>query len=393
MPDKDVRRRPRNWPGFGGDEASRSIIALSRLEDMTRLVSEWVWETDVEGGLSFVSERALEVLGLHPVQMCGKTFANLGRFIDGADGVGEPDWRHPFRDKVFEMPDSAGRTKRFLISGIPVFNKKTWEFLGAYGVSEDVTARDAMIRELGEAREIAEAANKAKSEFLTSMSHELRTPLNSILGFGQVLEMDENTPLTEMQARAVRRIIQGGDHLLNLINDILDLSRIEAGRPDLEIVTFPPHNEIHECLSLVTNLAEDQGVVIEDRTAGKNLPLLRADALRFRQVLLNLLSNAIKYNRQGGSVTVDHQETNDAMVRFSVTDTGAGMSKKNMETLFVAFNRLGRESSSIEGTGIGLTISRGLVHAMGGRIGVESEVGEGSRFWIDLPAATAATDD
>lgn len=388
MNDDKFKRRPRNWPTFSGEDSARASEALSRLEDMTRLVSEWVWETDVDGGLIFVSERALEVLDFHPVQMCGKSFAELGRFIDGAGGVDEPDWRQPFRDKKFEMLDAAGQTKRFLISGIPCFDKQTWNFLGAYGVAEDVTARDAMIRELAEAKEIAETASKAKSEFLTSMSHELRTPLNSILGFGQVLQMDVKTPLTEMQARAVRRIIQGGDHLLKLINDILDLSRIEAGRVDLEIANFPPRDDIRECLSLVASLAEDRGVTINDRTIGKSLPLLRADGLRFRQVLLNLFSNAIKYNRQGGAVSIDSQETDDGMVRFIVADTGLGMSKESQQQLFTPFDRLGRETSNIEGTGIGLVISRELVHAMGGRIGVESEVGKGSRFWIDLPSAT-----
>ena len=235
------------------------------------------------------------------------------------------------------------------------------------------------------AKDEAEAANRAKSDFLSSMSHELRTPLNAILGFAQVLEIDD---LTEDQIDSVQTIRRSGQHLLQLINEVLDLARIEAGKLDLSIENVDLADIFNGCGSLIGPLAEGRGVTMAVER-GPGAGAVRADSTRLKQVLVNLMSNAVKYNRQGGSVTVRSALTPSGRVRVTVADTGEGIPTERLGQLFTPFSRLGVEATDTEGTGIGLVISKRLIEAMDGQIGVETRVSAGSTFWIELPAAEA----
>jgi len=245
------------------------------------------------------------------------------------------------------------------------------------------------ITDLKKAQEAAEQASRAKSLFLSSMSHELRTPLNSILGFGQILETDGDEPLSEDQQESLGHILRGGQHLLNLINEVLDLSRIETGQVEVSIEDVNVAEIVSQCRAMAETLAKDREIDIavvfndlEDR-------MIRADTTRLRQVLLNLLSNAIKYNRQSGSVTIASELQSDRKLRISISDTGGGIPYDVQHQVFEPFERLNAENTGIEGTGIGMTISKMLIDLMDGSIGFESEVGVGSKFWVELSMSDA----
>lgn len=234
------------------------------------------------------------------------------------------------------------------------------------------------------ARDEAERANQAKNEFLSRMSHELRTPLNAILGFGQLLAADDLPP---KRRQGVNHILQAGHHLLDLINEILDISRIESGNLHLSLDITPVWQIVGEAMDLVQPVADKNGIRLVNLIPEVAPWNLIADRQRVRQVLLNLLSNAVKYNRPDGTVTLTAESNSEHhTVRLAVRDTGYGLSEADMARLFIPFERLGAVKTKIEGTGIGLVLSRQLILAMGGRIGVESEVGVGSTFWIELPA-------
>ncbi len=257
------------------------------------------------------------------------------------------------------------------------------------GVCWDVTERartEAALRD----KETAERASRAKSEFLSRVSHELRTPLNAILGFAQILEIDRKAPLNPTQHEWVRQIMTAGRHLLALINDVLDLSRIEAGADTLNIRPTALAPVIEASMALVAGQASARGITVQGPTAATALPDVWVDATRLQQVLLNLLSNAVKYNRDGGRIEVAVSGAQAGMVAISVHDTGTGMNEQQVAQLFQPFNRLGRETQAIEGAGIGLAITQRLVEQMGGSLTVHSEAGIGSAFTVVLRAAAGA---
>ncbi|MEX2658147.1 MAG: ATP-binding protein [Acidimicrobiales bacterium] len=233
-----------------------------------------------------------------------------------------------------------------------------------------------------EAQEAAEAANRSKSEFLSRMSHELRTPLNAVLGFGQLLELEE---LDENQRDAVGHILKAGRHLLDLINEVLDISRIETGDLALSPEPVLAADLVQEAVDLIGPLAGQHGIQLVVDRSGASDSYAFADRQRAKQVLLNLLSNAVKYNRPKGTVAVSCQQVAGARVRISVTDTGTGIPAERLGLLFVPFERLGAEHTGVEGTGIGLALSKRLAEAMGGTLDVASTLGEGSTFTLELP--------
>jgi PAS domain S-box-containing protein len=251
----------------------------------------------------------------------------------------------------------------------------------------DVTERRAAEEALREAKELAESASRAKTEFLSRMSHELRTPLNAILGFAQLMSTFDQDTLTPAHHENLGYIMTAGWHLLELINEVLELSRIEAGRLKLESRTVELPEVAAECVQLITPAAEGRAIqIINSLSLGAPLPV-QADLTRLKQVLMNLLSNAVKYNREGGRVTLSTVASAAGRVRVNVTDTGHGIAPEQQGLLFQPFERLGAERSGVEGTGIGLAISRRFVNLMGGSIGVDSTPGQGSTFWFELPAA------
>jgi signal transduction histidine kinase len=247
-------------------------------------------------------------------------------------------------------------------------------------VSDTVGAEEA----LAAAKEEAERANAAKSEFMSRMSHELRTPLNSVLGFAQILQMELQS---SDDLELADHIYRSGQHLLTLINEVLDISRVESGNIGLTPESVNLHKVLSECLDIIGPQAKERGVDIGfDDSFDYSV---HADHLRLKQVILNLLSNAIKYNRSHGSVTIQCKLRGNT-VRFSVSDTGFGIAPDLRERLFTAFDRLDAEARGIEGTGLGLTLSKTLVEAMGGTLGFETEVDAGSTFWFELPISNSA---
>jgi signal transduction histidine kinase len=251
------------------------------------------------------------------------------------------------------------------------------------------TQLEASNRELLAASREAESANRAKSEFLSNMSHELRTPLNAIIGFGQLLANDAMPPASPERNRGfVKHIVDAGNHLLTLINEVLNLAQVESGRLSISLEPVELREVLEECHALTRTASALRGIrlVFPLETALR----VNADRTRLKQVLLNLLSNAVKYNRDHGAVIVECAPGDEGRVRLSIQDTGDGLAPDQLRQLFQPFNRLGRDAGGIEGSGIGLVLTRRLVELMGGTIGVHSSPGTGSTFWIDLRGAEPA---
>ncbi len=258
----------------------------------------------------------------------------------------------------------------------------------------DITERKRAEQEVSDAKTEAERANQAKNEFLSRMSHDLRTPLNAILGFAQLLETERLKP---DQHEGVQLILRGGKHLLELINEVLDITRIETGQLSLSPQPVDVRDVVEHAVALISPLATDRRIALDIADVPKPGWAVIADRQRLTQVLLNLLSNAIKYNKRKGRVTVAFEKKAGRRLRITVTDTGAGIPPDKLKRLFTPFERLGAEATAIEGTGLGLALSRGLTAAMGGSLGVASRVDRGSTFWVefalaDRPCAVARDD-
>jgi signal transduction histidine kinase/CheY-like chemotaxis protein len=251
-------------------------------------------------------------------------------------------------------------------------------------LNSEIYERRRMEVDLLAAKLRAEQANKSKSAFLSHLSHELRTPLNSILGFSELLEHDTN--LSGHQREQMRYVYRAGNHLLDLVNDVLDLATIDSGKLSLNVVKVKMTDIVNECQALIRYLAEEKEVKLEFNTEAIEALVIEVDPKRIKQILLNLFSNAIKYNKRKGVVQFTaHVEKH--CLAFSVTDTGKGISEEAMKDIFSPFDRVGQENSNIEGTGIGLTITKRLVEMMQGELEVESSEGVGTVFTVRLPIA------
>jgi PAS domain S-box-containing protein len=252
-------------------------------------------------------------------------------------------------------------------------------------VTRDVTGQAALEEDLRMAKLAAEQANEAKSEYLSRMSHELRTPLNAILGFAQLLDLDD---LADQQRDNLGHIMSGARHLLSLINEVLDIAAIEAGRLSLSLEPVALAEVAAETVSLIRPLADQHQIALTGPNVSCGTHVL-GDRQRLKQVLLNLLSNAVKYNREGGSVQLDCEPVPEGRLRIKVTDTGLGIPPEAVGRLFIPFERVASQPSRIEGTGLGLPLSKRLAEAMGGTLELVSAPQQGSTFWIELPLAEA----
>jgi len=308
-------------------------------------------------------------------------------------GICYPDMITPYASQ--DLPLARARRGE-VVDGAELFIKQSGIFVsvngrplrddagdvkGGVAVVRDITANKRAEEMLMRTKEEAERANRAKSEFLSRMSHELRTPLNSILGFAQILEMGS---MRSEQKDSVEQILKGGQHLLSLINEVLDIARIEAGKLALSPEPILVREAVDEALDLVSPLADRRQITISKAVSEAWGWFIQADRQRLRQVILNLLSNAIKYNQEGGKVVLSCDADTMDQLRIEVSDTGPGIPQNKIGLLFSPFERLGAEETGIEGTGVGLALSKKLVQSMGGRIGVRSELGVGSTFWVEF---------
>ena len=295
----------------------------------------------------------------------------------------------------YELTARARGGKQTVVSyNATTFYDRDRTLQGVFAAARDVTERNRLDQvlleknvELESAKSVAEQANLAKSDFLSSMSHELRSPLNAILGFAQLMESDPQSP-TPSQKESIAQILDAGWHLLNLINEILDLAVIESGTVSLSGESVSLDEVMLECRAMMEPQAHQRGVSMTFPHFD-NPCFVSSDRTRLKQILINLLSNAIKYNTAQGTVVVDYTVSDPDRIRINIKDTGAGLPPEKLAQLFQPFNRLGQEAAGEEGTGIGLVVTKRLVELMGGAIGVDSTVGAGSVFWIELISAAA----
>jgi PAS domain S-box-containing protein len=334
-----------------------------------------------------------ELLGLSRDQLIGKNDYDL--FSEpAADAFTAKDREVLASGGVVDIPeeplDTARNGTRLLHTRKVAIRGENGEPLYLLGISDDITERRAAERAADAARADAERANHAKSEFLSRMSHELRTPLNAVIGFAQLLQLD---PLEDQQRESVEQILKAGRHLLGLINEVLDIARIEAGTMTMSLEPVHLGSVIAEALSLISPLADDAGVtLVADPSEFGDLHV-QADQQRLKQVLINLLSNAVKYNRRGGEIAVECRPLGGERIEVAVADTGHGLTPEQLERLFEPFERLGAERTAVEGTGLGLPLSRRLMEAMGGAMAAESEPDAGTTLRIVLDVAAGPVDD
>ena len=363
-------------------ESQRKLTAALETNQLIMDNSQDVICTIDEGGRFVTMNEASENLwGYTPDELIGRRYMELVHPEDQA--ATERTAADIFANG--KVVDFVNRYVRKDGSVVSVLWSASWSASKKmlFCVAHDITERTRIEAALREAKDEADRANHAKSEFLSRMSHELRTPLNAILGFGQLLE--RQNPTVQQRAR-VEHITSAGRHLLNLINEVLDISRIEAGHLQLSVEPVAVADVLDEALALMRPLAAAREMKISvDAQLDKDLHVI-ADRQRLKQVLLNLLTNAVKYTAVGGSIGVVLDRSQSTNTRLVVTDTGAGIGPEKLARLFTPFDRLGAEQSGVEGTGLGLALCQRLMHAMGGDIGVHSLVGKGSAFWIELPS-------
>ncbi len=288
---------------------------------------------------------------------------------------------HHIRALAMVLRDAEGVAERIVGTN--------WDITESRLMAEALSAeKERLLEALAKwtaAKQAADEANRAKSEFLMVMSHELRTPLNGVLGFGQLLEGERFGPLNVKQREFVEAVLSSGTHLLGLIDEVLELSKIEAGKVTVSMERVDILPVMKSVAATLTQSAERQQVTLDAGNFGRSMPAVHVDRLRLAQALINLGSNAIKYNRPGGKAIFSYQERDDRSVRISVTDTGIGIPDERKHELFQPFSRLDAGKRAIEGTGVGLALTRRLVELMGGRVGFSSREGVGSCFWIDMP--------
>jgi PAS domain S-box-containing protein len=351
-----------------------------------------IMTTDPQGIITDVNKQMEALTGCTRDELIGAPFKNYFTDPDRA----EASIKQALTEgKVtnYELTARSRDGKETVVSyNATTFYDRDRKLQGVFAAARDVTESKRLDRvlqernvELQSAKVLAEKANLAKSDFLSSMSHELRSPLNAILGFAQLMESESPAP-TPSQKESIAQIQQAGWHLLNLINEILDLAKIESGKLSLSLESVSLAEVMLECQGMIEGQAQKRGIKMTFHRFDASC-FVHADRTRLKQILVNFLSNAIKYNREWGTVEVTISAPSQERIRVSIEDTGAGLTPEKLGQLFQPFNRLGQEAGGEEGTGIGLVVAKQLIELMGGVIGVESAVGVGSVFWFELMAA------
>ncbi len=382
-------------------------IARTRYEDISRLVSDWLWECDADLRLTYTTPRISHYLGLHPAQLNGRYLLDLGHFTNEANNATTADVpgasdsaivppefaaNTPFRDQLFRLSPESGQTRLFRMSGVPRFDDTTGAFLGYRGSARDITDLHSRESALVQAKEEAELANRTKTEFLANMSHELRTPLNAIIGFSEIIGGELFGAINNPRyLQYVGDIHESAAHLLTVINDILDVSRAEAGRLELTEGLVDLHQAIAASIRLVAERASQGSVNIDTQIS--TVPVIAADERKIKQLLHNLMSNAVKFTPPGGRVTVTAQTLPCGDIEIAVADTGIGMSADQIATALIPFGQVDSALNRVyEGTGLGVPLSKALVELHGGSLKIASTPGQGTMVTVTLPANRAKQD-
>jgi PAS domain S-box-containing protein len=367
-----------------------------RSEDYSALLDgapDAIVVVDEHATIRFVNRRTVELFGWDAEELVGRPIEVLvpdrfhGRHVgERSRYIATPSVRPMGSGRDLFARRRDGTEFPVEISLSPL---RTDHGLLVSSIIRDVSERVQREDELKRLRQLADAANAAKSEFLSSMSHELRTPLNAVLGFAQLLRRGRKNPLDEQQRGMVDHIMKGGEHLLRLIDEVLDLARIEAGKVTISTEPVGVADVLGEVTIALEPAAARAGVAIVVEPLPVDASRVTADRTRLVQILMNFGSNAVKYGRQGGSVRFVGEATPSGAVRMSVIDDGIGIPADKHDLVFQPFQRAGQEMGTIEGTGIGLAITKRLAELMGGRLGFDSEHGRGSTFWVELPSSEA----
>jgi two-component system cell cycle sensor histidine kinase PleC len=362
----------------------------ARFRDFATTSSDWLWETDAEHRFIYHSENIRD-FGQDPGARLGRTRIELAADAPSELAKWEEhrallDRHEPFRDFVYKRKIGTDPEAYLSVSGKPIFDA-AGSFLGYRGTVREITREVLSERSLRGAKTAAEAANLAKSQFLANMSHELRTPLNAILGFSEMLEQGFTGPLQPQQQEYARLIHKSGQHLLNVINEILDLARVDAGKLDLrDEESVDPSYVIESCVRLITARAATEMPELSIQI-DESVPPLIVDPTRLTQILLNLLSNAVKFTGKNGTVTIALRRREDGGVEFEVRDTGPGMTAGEIEIALEPFGQIdSAHARRHEGTGLGLPLARRLAELHGGSLIVRSEKGRGTAVIVILPA-------
>jgi len=395
----------------GIEEANKT---QARFQDFARASSDWFFECDSDMRIRSLSERFTAIVGQPASLFLGSRFEQFGRLEENLDrrfdGPRAIRGRKPFREQLFVVNEPSGAELKFHLSGVPVFDRQSGDFHGYRGVGMDVTSRYAQAEEADGVRanlegllaeltrknmaldivsEQATSALRAKNEFLAAMSHELRTPLNAIIGFAEAFEHQTFGSLDNSYIGYAEDIRKSGQHLLSLINDILDVAVIESGGLSLQIDELQLDQLLSKAAKMTAEAARQKGINIEQLHVETDC-FVKADDRRLTQILLNLLSNSVKFTPEGGSIGISvRQPAGDDFVDITVWDTGIGISAEQQSHVFEKFHQVTEHiySRSQEGTGLGLHISRELARKMGGDITVNSAEGEGSRFTVSVPVS------